>query len=268
VEGLIDTHCHLADASFENDLDLVINRALIAGVEKIVIPAVDLETSRRVVELSSQYPQLYAAVGVHPEESSAYSDSQLPELLSLAQETKVVAIGEIGLDFHYPPFDKDLQERMFIEMLKLAAKVNKPVLVHSRDSIGVVLRKLETWLQELIADGMSTMAKAPGILHAFEGNLKQASTAINLNFAIGLGGPITYKNSTEKIMIARVTGLDHLVLETDAPYLPPHPYRGQRNEPAHIQEIAGKLAELKQQPIDVISHETGITRKPSTRLEY
>lgn len=263
MKGLIDTHCHLIDGAFEDDLERVLYSAKSAGIEKIIVPAVNLTTSIKAVELAQKYTQLYAAVGVHPEETVAYSDPELTEFERLANLKEVVAIGEIGLDFHYQPFDEHLQKRNFSKMLELAARANKPVLIHSRDAIESVLGILKSWLEDLQKEGATSLVQFPGILHAFEGNLAQANQAIEMNFAIGLGGPITYKNSRDKVSIAEHIALDHLVLETDSPYLPPHPFRGQRNEPANILEIARKLAEIKNQSVEQIAFETGCT---STRI--
>jgi TatD DNase family protein len=259
VKGLIDTHCHLTDPAFEQDLGQVIERAMAAGIEKIIIPSVNLETSRRAVELANKFPQLFAAIGVHPEECDSFSDQEAAQLEDLAREKKVVAIGEIGLDFHYPPFDESLQQLVLERMLSLAASVKKPVLLHSRDAMGILLERLNVWKQELSAKGTLELNEAPGILHAFEGTPAQAQEAIALDFALGLGGPITYKNSIVKKQIAANTPLDHLVLETDSPYLPPHPYRGQRNEPAHILEIAEKVSQIKQRSVEEIALQTGKT---------
>lgn len=267
MRGLIDSHCHLMDDAFESDLERVLISAQAAGIEKIIVPAVDLTSSIKSVELAQKYPQLYAAVGVHPEKAASFLDADLKELERLANHEKVVAIGEIGLDFHYPPFNADLQRRIFSQMLELSAIVNKPVLVHSRDAIVNVLESLKYWVQVLQHKGNASLLLKPGILHAFEGDLSQANQAVEMNFAIGLGGPLTYKNSQEKISIAGQLNLSHLVLETDSPYLPPHPYRGQRNEPAYLQQIALKLAEIKGLPVDEIAYETGATCKRILNLD-
>ncbi len=258
---LIDTHCHLTSEDFATDLDQVLQAAGDAGVGRIVIPGVDLESSRRAIELSQSHPLLFAAVGVQPEFSTGYSHEHFAEFEKLARMEKVVAIGEIGLDFHYPPVDAELQQSVMNEMLELAEKVRKPVLVHSRDAMGSVLSILADWINRLDAASLSKLAAAPGIMHAFEGNLNQAEEAIRMGFALGVGGPVTYKNAVLKRNVFEAIGLQHLVLETDSPYLPPHPYRGERNEPAHLKEVALKLSEILNQPLETVALKTTFCAK-------
>jgi TatD DNase family protein len=253
VHGLIDTHCHLTLEEFSPDLDQVISSAFLAGIHKIVVPAVDLESSRKAVSLAHQYPQLYAAVGVHPEASRDYTEGQMAELRDLAQDPIVVGIGEIGLDFHYPPVNMDQQKHVFEQMLQLAESVRKPVLVHSRDAMDEVLQTLEGWIQHFSSTDADSLSGHPGILHAFEGNLVQARQAVDLHLVLGMGGPITYKNSDMKKSIAQAMDLHDLVLETDAPYLPPSPFRGKRNEPAYIREICHKLAEIRNESFEMVA---------------
>ena len=253
---LIDTHCHLTSDAFAQDFDQVLAAAKLAGVERIVVPAVDLESSRQVVELARRNPQLFAAVGVQPEFSGSFSPDQMAEIEELARSESVVAIGEIGLDFHYVPSDVQCQERVFEQMLKLASKVGKPVLIHSRDAMEPVLTLLKKWIEGLEQPALKDLALAPGIIHAFEGNVEQADRAVALNFALGVGGPITYRGAALKRAVFEQIGLEHLVLETDAPYLPPHPYRGKRNEPAFIRYIAEKLSEVTHRPLEIVVQET------------
>ena len=256
MHGLIDTHCHLTLEEFSPDLDQVISSASVAGIHRIVVPSVDLESSRKALSLAHQYQQLYAAVGVHPEASQDYTEDQMAELRDLAQDTKVVGIGEIGLDFHYPPVNVNQQNHVFEQMLQLAEDVRKPVLVHSRDAMDEVLQMLERWIQHLRSTGQDSLSDHPGILHAFEGNLVQSRQAVDLHLALGIGGPITYKNSAMKASVAHTVDLRDLVLETDAPYLPPHPFRGKRNEPAHIREICLKLAEIRNESFEMVAEGT------------
>lgn len=251
-----DSHCHLTSESFVQDLDLVIAAALDAGVDKIVVPGVDLESSIKAVELANSHAHLYAAVGVHPEACGQYSADQLVALRALAQDKKVVAVGEIGLDFHYQPTDVELQKSVFVEMLALASSVGKPVLIHSRDSMETVLQMVNVWVEDLRMNSNNDLLLSPGIFHAFEGDLDQANQAVQNHFALGVGGPITYKNATLKHLVFSQIELEHLVLETDAPYLPPTPFRGKRNEPSHIKEIAEKLSELSHQPLESVAYRT------------
>jgi TatD DNase family protein len=256
VPCFIDSHCHLTSESFVQDLDQVIAAALAVGVDKIVVPGVDLESSTKSVNLANSHSHLYAAVGVHPEACCRYSASQMEALRHLAQDEKVVAIGEIGLDFHYQPMDVELQKSVFKEMLALASSVGKPVLIHSRDSMETVLQMVDVWVNDLKKEINADLVLAPGIFHAFEGDLDQAKKAVQNHFALGVGGPITYKNATLKHLVFSQIELEHLVLETDAPYLPPTPFRGKRNEPSHIKEIAEKLSELSHQPLESVAVQT------------
>lgn len=252
----IDTHCHLTSERFEQDIDLVIEAAQAAGVGKIIVPGVDLESSIKAVELAKTHSHLYAAVGVHPEACGQYSPNQMDALRDLAKDEKVVAVGEIGLDFHYQPTDAELQESLFVEMLSLASNIGKPVLIHSRDSMETVLQIVNDWISDLQKNLNHDLLLAPGIFHAFEGDLDQANKAVQNHFALGVGGPITYKNATLKHLVFSQINLEHLVLETDAPYLPPTPFRGRRNEPAHIKEIAEKLSDLSHQPLESVARQT------------
>lgn len=252
----IDTHCHLTSERFEQDLDSVIAAAQVEGVARIIVPGVDLESSIKAVELAKSHSHLYAAVGVHPEACGQYSADQMDSLRDLAQDEKVVAIGEIGLDFHYQPTDVELQKSVFKEMLTFASDVGKPVLIHSRDSMESVLQIVKVWISNLQKNLNDDLLLAPGIFHAFEGDLDQANQAVLNHFALGVGGPITYKNAILKHSVFSQIGLDHLVLETDAPYLPPTPFRGKRNEPARIKEIAERLSELSHQSLETVAYQT------------
>jgi len=253
---LIDTHCHLTSEEFAADLDQVLLAAQNAGIEKVVVPSVDIPSSYQALELATRYSQLYAAVGIQPEFHGQYSPEHVAELESLARSERVVAVGEIGLDFHYQPADAESQKRVFFEMLNMAARVGKPVLIHSRDAMESVLQMITKWADTLNHSNLVDLATSPGIIHAFEGNLLQAKQAVSLHFALGVGGPITYKNASLKRAVFESISLDHLVLETDSPYLPPQPFRGRRNEPANLKIIAEKLSEISHQPAKVIAEKT------------
>lgn len=232
-----DTHCHLNHESFSGDLEQVISNALKVGVNYILVPGWDVESSKKAVELSNKYSNIFAAVGIHPTEWQKADDQAIEEISRLALDPHVVAIGEIGLDFHHDPDHKDEQSELLFKMLSISEFVHKPVIIHSRasiDSLVVLLSKRK-------------MGTQPGILHAFEGNLSQALRFIDMGFLLGVGGPLTYKNSFEKQEVFANIPADSIVLETDAPYLPPVPFRGKRNEPAHLPLVGSKLSELRNQ---------------------
>jgi TatD DNase family protein len=250
---LTDTHCHLNFNKFDEDRDSVIRRASESGVERILIPGLDLESSQSAIRLAESHPTIYAAVGFHPTDLDKFSESYFEEIKNLTSHAKVVAIGEIGIDYYWV---KEREERAFqIEALRrqlaLAASANKPVIIHMREEEDAwfgqasidLLQILHEWHRTLITEN-HPLAQKPGVLHSFNGNLETAQKAINLNFLIGITGPVTYKNAEEKRRIIRQLPLERLLIETDAPFLTPVPHRGKRNEPAFVAYIADKIAEI------------------------
>ena len=250
---LTDTHCHLNFNKFDEDREAVIERAIEAGVNRILIPALDLDSSLAAIKLAETHPHLYAAVGFHPTDLDKFSSQAFTEVKKLANHPKVVAIGEIGIDYYWV---KGREERSFQrEVLRMqlgwAAEVHRPVVIHMREEDDAwlgqasmdLLQILSEWHGQLAADA-HPLAEKPGVLHSFNGNLETARKAIALNFYIGVTGPVTYKNAEEKRNIIRQLPLSHLLIETDAPFLTPVPHRGKRNEPAFVSNIADKIAEL------------------------
>jgi TatD DNase family protein len=256
--NLTDTHCHLDFEKFEPDRPDVLTRAREAGLTRILIPGIDLPSSRRAVELAESDPLLFAAVGIHPTDAlkveSQKSDLQLStldELRILAQSPRVVAIGEIGLDYYWDSAPHDVQKDVLKEQLQLAGELQLPVVVHLRekgdaeegDCASDLLQILEEWAKKLQGD-KNPLAERPGVLHSFSGSKATALKALQLNFFIGFTGPITYKNAENKREVARSLPLERILIETDAPFLAPIPQRGKRNEPAFVTHIAGKIAEI------------------------
>jgi len=230
-----DTHCHLNHESFKVDLDQIIERAQNYGVEYFVVPGWDVESSKRAIELSEKYPHILAAVGIHPTEWQK-ADQQAIEIINqLALHPRVVAIGEIGLDFHHDSEHKQEQGELLHKMLSIANQVNKPVLLHSRDSIQELISRLKEW----------KTGKGIGVLHSFEGDLEQAGILIEMGFLLGVGGPLTYKNSINKKNVFLNVPINSIVFETDAPYLPPVPHRGDRNEPAYLPLVGEELVRIR-----------------------
>ena len=254
MANFVDTHCHLNFDSFETDLNQVLENAWQAGIERILMPGVDLETSRQVIALSERDPRLFAAVGVHPNDALTWDDSTLKELHNLAEHPRVLAIGEIGLDFYRDRAPKELQKKILGEQLGLAAETGKPVLIHSRQSIHELWPILSEWQSQL--DWQHPLAGKCGVLHSYDGDLATALDAVKEGFFIGVSGPVTFRNAPERQSLVASLPLKAILLETDAPFLAPQPYRGRRNEPAYIPVIAKKIAELHDQPLAVIADAT------------
>jgi TatD DNase family protein len=240
-----DTHCHLDVHEFDVDRVAIFERAKAAHVTRFLNPAYDIESSHRAYELAQRHDQVVAAVGIHPDNLADFSDASLAALRTLAKQAKVVAIGEIGLDYHWNTFPPDVQRAGFLQQLQLAESVNLPVIIHCRDAYEDML--------DILA---SAHPKVGVLLHAFAGSAAQAQRALELGCMFGIGGPVTYKNANELRRAVAQMPLDHLVLETDAPYLPPHPHRGKRNEPAYLPLTAHRVAALHGVSLEEIARAT------------
>ncbi|MDY7040798.1 MAG: TatD family hydrolase [Chloroflexota bacterium] len=241
---LIDTHAHLDFPQFDPDREEVIARALDAGVEVIVNVGTDLASGRASVDLAEQHQAIHASVGVHPHDAKTVSQRELGELRELAAHPKVVAIGEIGLDFYRDLSPRDVQRRVFRQQLALAAETGKPVIIHDREAHAEVREILRDWVHSLPEN--SPLARHPGTLHCFSGDLEMAQEMITLGFFIGVDGPLTYRNARRLPEIVRALPVERLLIETDAPYLTPHPHRGKRNEPAYVRLVAEAIARIKE----------------------
>ena len=248
---LTDTHCHLDFEKFNSDRQDVLSRAWQAGVTRILIPGLDLRSSARVVKLAESHPNLFAAIGVHPSDSLTW-DGQTPSALrELSISQKVVAIGEIGLDYYWDAAPHDHQKKILAEQLALAEEQQLPVVIHLRekeDKAGGecsvdLIRILEHWTKQLKTNE-NPIAERPGVFHSFSSSPEVALRAIELGFLIGVTGPVTYKKALEKQSLIAQLLLEKLLIETDAPFLSPVPKRGKRNEPAYVAFIADKIAEI------------------------
>jgi len=237
--NLVDTHAHLHFPEFAVDLDAVLARARAAGVRGMVTIGTDVATSRAAVALAAREPDVWAAVGIHPHDASSADDTALVEIERLASDARVVAIGETGLDFFRDLAPREAQARAFRAQLALARRTGKPVLVHCRDAH-------EETLSLLAAEGTRERG---GIMHCFSGDLAIARRCLDLGLLISLAGPVTYPKPGALPEVARMIPSDRLVVETDCPYLPPQPYRGQRNEPAYVAITAARVAELRGEPL-------------------
>jgi TatD DNase family protein len=238
---LIDAHCHLDDEAFAPDLDAVIARAEQAGVHAIVTAGADVASSRAAVALAERFKSVFAVVGIHPHHAESCDDQDFAAIRDLAAQPKVVGIGEIGLDFHYPnAAPRDAQEKIFRAQLDLAAELGKPVVIHDRDAHDAVMDILGRDVRAGVQLNAPTIR---GILHCFSGDLAMARQAIALGYLISFAGSVTFKNAPRLRALAAELPLESVVVETDAPYLSPQ--RGRRNEPANVAHVAAKMAELK-----------------------
>ncbi len=246
---LIDTHTHLDFPQFDADREAVIQRAQAAGVGLMINVGADLESSRAAVALAEKYECIYAAVGVHPHEAKKLDGAALAELRDLATHPQVVAVGEIGLDFYRDLSPRDVQRRAFQAQLAWAGRLGKPVIIHDREAHDEALAILTDWV-----------AAAPerrcGVFHCFSGDLAMARRAVALGFYLGVDGPITYQNARKLPETVKWLPLDRLLIETDCPYLTPHPHRGKRNEPAYVRLVAERIAALKGISVEELAQAT------------
>jgi len=258
---LTDTHCHLYFDHYDQDRDEVLARAWEAGVERILVPGIDLPSSRAGIELAEAYPQVYASVGVHPNSATTWDAQTLEALTQLAAHPKVVAIGEIGLDYYRHRAPQGIQKRVFREQIELSGRVNLPIIIHTRNSSP----KDRTCFDDII-DVIDEMRaelsdKSPGVFHSFSGSEPEANQALDLGFYIGITGPVTFKNAQELRDVIATVPLEKLLIETDGPFLTPHPYRGKRNEPAYVYYISEKIAQLRDRSprsiAEITSHNAG-----------
>lgn len=232
----VDTHCHLDFEQFDSDRDKVVERAETAGVNRIVVPAVDLGNCQKVIKLAERYESIYAAVGVHPNSTAEWQDEWVDAIRELTSHKKVVAIGEIGLDYHWDLSPKETQHRALAAQLELAAELELPVIIHNRKS--------DVDLLNILNSSSLSQSERPGVLHSFSAERETAEQGLAMGYYIGLTGPITFKKADKLREIAGGLPLERLLIETDAPFLAPQKYRGKRNEPAFVLHVAEQLALL------------------------
>jgi len=239
---LIDTHSHIYYDKYNHDFDDVIDRAANSGVEKIICIGTDLESSIQSLEISNKYKNIYCTIGYHPHESSLAKKNYLNKLEEISREDKVVAIGEIGLDYYYNNSDPEIQKKRFIEQIELANSLNLPVVIHNRDSDDDLYDILKKHLPK-------------GVIHCFSSNLNYANKIIELGILLSFTGIITFKNSTLDNVIKEIP-LSKIMVETDSPYLTPIPFRGKRNEPSHVKLVAEKIAQIKNISLEEVAAQT------------
>lgn len=232
---LIDTHVHLNADHYDEDLDEVIERARESGVSHFVVIGFDNKTIDRTMDLIDKYEDVYGVIGWHPVDAIDCTDADLKRIEELSSHPKIVGIGETGLDYHWDKSPKDIQKEVFKAQIALAKRVNLPLVIHNREATGDVVEILES--EDAGAVG--------GIMHAFSSSPEIADRVLKINFMISLGGPVTFKNAKQPKEIAKHVPLEKLLIETDAPFLTPHPYRGKRNEPAYVKLIAEEIAALR-----------------------
>ncbi len=241
---LIDSHAHLDFPQFDADRETVIERARGAGVVAVLNVGTDLESSRAAVALAKRYDFIYAAVGVHPHDAKTVTPATLDQLRELARHPKVVAIGEIGLDYYRDLSPRPAQRRAFAQQLALAAELGLPVVVHSRDAHDDVLAALREW------------RGAGGVLHSYSAGPGRLEEVMALGFYIGLSGPITFPKAHRLRAVAAAAALDRLLVETDCPYLTPVPFRGRRNEPAYVRYVAEAVARARGTTVEAVAQAT------------
>jgi TatD DNase family protein len=243
ILNYVDTHCHLNFDEFNLDRDEVVSTARRIGVSRILIPGINISTSKTAVDFTRLYPEVYAAVGIHPNESANWSKNSISAIRDIAVDRKVVAIGEIGLDYYRDRSPKETQKTIFLSQLDLAAEFGLPVIIHNRNASEDIFKIIQEWHSSLMKSGLE-LAKSPGVFHSFSGEISFANDVLSLNFKIGVDGPITFLNAKNLQSIISTLQLDNILIETDAPYLSPHPHRGKRNEPSNVRLIAQKIAEI------------------------
>jgi len=246
---LIDSHAHLEIGDFDNDMDDVVERARQTGIDLIVTVGTNLSDCKKAVDLTRRYEAVYAAVGIHPHEVKDITPTTYDDLRKLTKMQKVVAYGEIGLDFFRNLSPRDIQLRRFAEQLELAADLELPIIIHDREAHSETLELLKTWKGRR------------GIIHCFSGDCRMAEKCLDMGFYISIPGPVTYKKSEILQDVVRFVPITSLLLETDAPYLTPEPNRGKRNEPAFVIHTAKKVAEIKELPLDTVAFITSQNAK-------
>jgi TatD DNase family protein len=255
IPGYIDSHAHLFFTDYKDDLAAVLLRAREAGVRMIVIPGTDLLSSREAVQLADRHENIYACVGIHPHEASKATSQDMIEIEQLCDHPKVVAIGEIGLDYHYDFSPPELQRLFFTEQMEIAVRRNLPVVVHMRESTEDSFSLVEKIVNANPRWKESGKEPMRGVFHCFPGTAEQAGYVRSLGFCVSYPGILTFKKSTS-IDVVRETGIQNIMLETDSPYMTPVPFRGKRNEPANIVLIGRKIAEALNMPEEEVARIT------------
>ena len=243
---LFDSHAHLDDTRFDEDRDALIAGLPGQGIGYVVNAGADLPSSRAGIGLAAQWPHVFAAAGVHPHDAKSLDEAGINSLRDMLDKPKVVALGEIGLDYHYDHSPRETQRHWFDRQLALAQEISKPVIIHSREATEDTLSVLKRHNR----DGVW------GVIHAFSGSWETAEIVLDMGFMIGIGGTVTFKNAVKPVEVASKVPMDRLLLETDCPYLTPAPHRGKRNEPAYVGYVAEKIASIRDIPVEDVIRTT------------
>lgn len=269
---LIDSHAHLDFPQFDADREAVIERAQEAGLVAILNVGTDLASSHAAVALAEKHDFIYAAVGVHPHGAKTVTSAVLDELRALARHPKVVAIGEIGLDYYNEAGLRDLpprpvQRRVFADQLALAAELGLPVVIHSREALDDVLATLRGWQGFPPGEGTEGERASPpvggieggaGVLHSYSGGPERLEEVLALGFSVSISGPVTFRKASRLREVAKTAPLERLLVETDCPYLTPKPYRGRRNEPSYVRYVVEAVARAREMPVDLVAQTTTV----------
>ncbi|MBQ4523047.1 MAG: TatD family hydrolase [Lachnospiraceae bacterium] len=232
---IFETHAHFDDEAYDKDRDTLLKSLNFHGVEALVNVGASMASSRQSIELAKEYPFIYAAVGVHPEQVEELNEDTMKELEEMAKEEKVVAIGEIGLDYYYDDVPKDIQKKWFKEQLNLAVKLKKPVIIHSRDAAQDTMEMMKEY-----------QGKLTGIIHCFSYSKECADFFVKSGYYLGIGGVVTFSNAKKLKEVVKEVPLNRIVLETDCPYLTPTPYRGKRNSSHYLPYVAEEIAKIRE----------------------
>ena len=237
-----DTHCHLYNEYYEEGIDSIYEKMEQSKINRVINNGCDAKSNKEVIELLGKYSWMYGAIGIHPESVDTYTEEDLKYVEEHINDPKVVAVGEIGLDYYWTKENKDKQKELFEYQLALAERVNKPVIIHSREATQDTIDILKKY-------------KVTGVIHSFSGSYETACIYIKMGYLLGINGVITFKNCNLKDVVEKLD-LGNIVLETDSPYLTPVPYRGKRNDPSHVWEIAEYIVNLKGVSVEELSKET------------
>ncbi|MHB1629133.1 MAG: TatD family hydrolase [Bacilli bacterium] len=243
---LFDTHSHLNDPALSDQADDIVARALADGVTRIVVPGYDRQSSLLAMELAEKHAGVFALVGFHPHDAKDVTDADLIDLESWCRHEKVVGVGEIGLDYHYDNSPRTVQDRVFRSQIAIARRAALPVVIHDREAHADIVAVLKA----------EQAGEVGGVMHCFSGSAEMAAECLSMNFYISFGGPITFKNAKKPVEVAQKIPADRLLIETDAPWLTPEPYRGQRNEPAYVRFVAQKMADVRKLTLDAVAELT------------
>jgi len=245
---IVDSHAHYDDEQFDTDRDEVLQSIRQQGVIRVVNPASNTDSARKCIELSKKYDFLYCAVGIHPHDAKEFSQEVLDAIREMASFEKVVAVGEIGLDYHYNFSEPELQKQCFAAHIQLTLELKLPVIIHDREAHRDVLDIVKAEKGYL----------AGGVFHCFSGSVEFAREVLDLGFYISLGGAVTFKNAKKPVEVAKYVPLDRLLVETDSPYMAPVPHRGKRNHSGYLNEIIRKISEIRNEDFDVVAEATAL----------